>query len=128
MAYTRYALREMTSLSSRFCHAWAATKPSRLPPILSGLGALLLDKGTTRMTMKLHVMTMKRTTILLCSVALAALASSAVAKPHHRYQAVQTEAQTDAADSDARYSAASAPAAAAEAVPRAGQTLDIAEP
>ena len=62
-------------------------------------------------------MTIKRTTILLCSVAVAALAGSAVAKPHHRYQAAQTEVQTDAADSDSRYSAASAPAAAAEAVP-----------
>ena len=62
-------------------------------------------------------MKIKRMTFLLCSVALAALASSAVAKPHHRYQAVQTEAQTDAADSDARYLAASAPAVAAEAEP-----------
>ena len=64
-------------------------------------------------------MTIKRMTILLCSVALAALAAlagSAVAKPHHRYQGVQTEAQTDAADRDS-LSAASAPAAAAEAVP-----------
>ena len=62
-------------------------------------------------------MTIKRTTILLCSVALAALAGSAVAKPHHSYQAVQTETQTDTADGDSRYSAAPAPAAAAEAVP-----------
>jgi len=60
-------------------------------------------------------MTIKQTTILLCSVALAAFAGSAVAKPRHTDQAVQT--QTDSADSDSRYSAAPAPVAAAEVVP-----------
>ena len=62
-------------------------------------------------------MTIKRTTILLCSVALAALAGSAAAKPRHAYRADQARVQTDSADSDSRYSAASVPAAAAEAVP-----------
>jgi uncharacterized protein (TIGR02594 family) len=62
-------------------------------------------------------MTIKRMTILLCSAALAALASSAVAKPLHRHQAAQAEVQADTADSDSRYSAAATPAAATEAAP-----------
>ena len=62
-------------------------------------------------------MTIKRTTILLCSVALAAFAGSAVAKPRHAYQAAQTAVQTDTAESDSRYSGAPAPATANEALP-----------
>ncbi len=44
----------------------------------------------------------RRATLLACSVAIAAFAVSAAARPHH--QAAQTHAQTDAADADARYS------------------------
>ena len=61
-------------------------------------------------------MTVQRVTILLCSVAFAVVAGSAAARPSH-HQAVQAAAQADVADGDSRYSAASAPAAAAEAVP-----------
>ncbi|HEY1311348.1 MAG TPA: TIGR02594 family protein [Pseudolabrys sp.] len=62
----------------------------------------------------------KRATILLCTVALAALSGSALARPshHHRHlsaNAVQSvaAAQTDAADRDARYPSNTGDAAAA---------------
>ncbi len=58
----------------------------------------------------------KRVTVLACSVALAALAGSAAARPvHHQIQAVRA-AQADVADRDMRYSASTAQADAGTAV------------
>ena len=59
----------------------------------------------------------KRATILLCSVAVAALATAAFARPvHHRHIATQTsqmaaQPQTDGADRDVRYSSVGTQAA-----------------
>src|SRR5512141_1144758 len=60
-------------------------------------------------------MTAKRMTILLCSVAIAALTGSAAARPAH-HKAIEAVAQTGTADADTRYPAATgaAPTAAAE--------------
>jgi uncharacterized protein (TIGR02594 family) len=58
----------------------------------------------------------KRATALVCSVAAAAIAGSAVAKPrHHAQEAVA--AQADVADGDVRYSASQAQAEAAVDLP-----------
>jgi uncharacterized protein (TIGR02594 family) len=67
----------------------------------------------------------RRATVLLCSVAIAALATSAFARPvhHHRQRAAQvaTQAQTIGADRDARYSFNSTQAA----VPAAQKTVRV---
>jgi uncharacterized protein (TIGR02594 family) len=56
----------------------------------------------------------KQTAFLLCSVALAAVAGSATARPsHHQHQTVLAAARPDVADRDMRYSAPPAQAAAA---------------
>jgi uncharacterized protein (TIGR02594 family) len=70
----------------------------------------------------------RRATVLLCSVAIAALATSAFARPvhHHRQRAARTpqvaaQAQTIGADRDARYSFNSTQAA----VPAAQETVRL---
>ena len=72
----------------------------------------------------------RRATILLCSVAVAALATAAIARPvHHRHRtatAAQTALQTQSlgADRDVRYSLNATQAPAATATPTvAGETL-----
>jgi uncharacterized protein (TIGR02594 family) len=54
----------------------------------------------------------RRAAFLLCSVALAVVASAATARPHHhRQQAAQVASQVDSADRDVRYSGGPASAA-----------------
>jgi uncharacterized protein (TIGR02594 family) len=72
----------------------------------------------------------RRATILLCSVAVAVLATAAIARPvHHRHRTATTaqtalQAQSLGADRDARYSFNATQAPAATATPTvAGETL-----
>ena len=59
----------------------------------------------------------RRAAFLLCSVALAVVASAATARPHHRQQVAQAAAQVDSADRDVRYSGGPAAATATTAAP-----------
>ena len=57
----------------------------------------------------------RRAAFLLCSVALAVVASAAIARPIHRQQVAQAASQVDSADRDVRYSGGPAAATAAPA-------------